>query len=170
MARRRTLHASGGAFVRSVSVALASLIFQRLEEPNGNGDIQKVEGPAPQAEAGKPAREESMIMGKSNHESRPREQRVTIPSRRTGTCEHCHRIYELQRSNSRFCSQTCRQRAHRIRLSVTATPSDSTELFRYVRYADVPRFTAEGWELLPALDGTHHGEYSVLMRRRVGKR
>jgi hypothetical protein len=24
---------------------------------------------------------------------------------------------------------------------------------------------AEGWELLPALDGTHHGEYSVLMRR-----
>ena len=38
-------------------------------------------------------------------------------------------------------------------------------MFRYVRHADVPRFTAEGWELLPALDGTHHGEYSVLMRR-----
>jgi hypothetical protein len=37
--------------------------------------------------------------------------------------------------------------------------------FRYVRHADVPRFTAEGWELLPALVGTHHGEYSVLMRR-----
>ena len=37
--------------------------------------------------------------------------------------------------------------------------------FRYVRHADVPRFAAEGWELLPALDGTHHGEYSVLMRR-----
>ena len=28
-----------------------------------------------------------------------------------------------------------------------------------------PRFTLEGWELLPALDGTHHGEYSVMMRR-----
>jgi len=26
-------------------------------------------------------------------------------------------------------------------------------------------FAEEGWELLPALDGTHHGEYSVLMRR-----
>jgi len=37
--------------------------------------------------------------------------------------------------------------------------------FRYVLHADVPRFAAEGWELLPALDGTHHGEYSVLMRR-----
>ena len=40
-----------------------------------------------------------------------------------------------------------------------------SEVFRYVRHAEVPRFTAEGWELLPALDGTHHGEYSVLMRR-----
>ena len=38
-------------------------------------------------------------------------------------------------------------------------------MFRYVRHADVPRFAAEGWEPLPALDGTHHGEYSVLMRR-----
>jgi hypothetical protein len=33
--------------------------------------------------------------------------------------------------------------------------SDSSEMFRYVRHADVPRFTAEGSELLPALDGTH---------------
>jgi hypothetical protein len=24
---------------------------------------------------------------------------------------------------------------------------------------------ADGWERLPALDGTHHGEYSALMRR-----
>jgi hypothetical protein len=32
--------------------------------------------------------------------------------------------------------------------------------------ADVPRFVAEGWELLPALNGTHHGDHSVLMRRR----
>jgi hypothetical protein len=41
-------------------------------------------------------------------------------------------------------------------------------VFRYVPRADVPRFTAEGWQLLPALDGTHHGEYSVLMRRGRG--
>ena len=53
--------------------------------------------------------------------------------------------------------------------SVTPAPapdtdwiSDFLEVFRYVRHADVPRFTAEGWELLPALDGTHHGEYSCL--------
>ena len=65
----------------------------------------------------------------------------------------------------------CRQRAHRKGLSVTSivttAPLDSSELFRYVRHVDVPRYTAEGWELLPALDGTHHGEYSVLTRRRV---
>ena len=39
-------------------------------------------------------------------------------------------------------------------------------MFRFVRHADVPRFTAEGWELLSALAGTHHDEYSALMRRR----
>jgi hypothetical protein len=38
-------------------------------------------------------------------------------------------------------------------------------VFRYVRHADVAQFEAEGWEPLPALEGTHHGEYSVLMRR-----
>jgi hypothetical protein len=106
-----------------------------------------------------------------------------IPSRRTRVCEQCHKLYEPQRSSSRFCSGTCRQHAHRKRLSVTpnVTPapapdtpfesSDSSEVFRYVRHADVQKFTAEGWELLPALDGTHHGEYhgeySALTRRRV---
>jgi hypothetical protein len=38
-------------------------------------------------------------------------------------------------------------------------------MFRYVRHADVQKFEAEGWQATPALDGTHHGEYSVLMRR-----
>jgi hypothetical protein len=92
-----------------------------------------------------------------------------IPSRRTRVCEQCSKPYEPQRSSSRFCSQTCRQRAHRNRLSVTpsVTPAPSESVFRYVRHADVPRFKAEGWELLPGLDGTHHGEYSALMRRRV---
>ena len=100
-----------------------------------------------------------------------------IPSRRTRVCEQCGKRYEPQRSSSRFCSPACRQRAHRKRLSVTSSvtpapapnapiePSNSSEVFRYVRHADVPRFAAEGWEPLPALDGTHHGEYSVLMRR-----
>jgi hypothetical protein len=98
-----------------------------------------------------------------------------IPSRRTRVCEQCGKRYEPQRTSSRFCSQTCRQRAHRNSLSVTSSvtrtrnapiePSDCSEVFRYVRHADVPRFAAEGWEPLPALDGTHHGEYSVLMRR-----
>ena len=45
-------------------------------------------------------------------------------------------------------------------------PAPSSELFRYIQHADVEKFTAQGWELLPALDGTHHGEYSTLMRRR----
>jgi hypothetical protein len=60
-----------------------------------------------------------------NHKSGPifhgRDQSVIIPSRRTGSCEHCNRIYQPQRSSSRFCSQTCRQRAHRSRLSVTSS-------------------------------------------------
>jgi hypothetical protein len=92
------------------------------------------------------------------------------PIRRTGICEHCRKAYEPHRSTSRFCSETCRQRAHRNRLSVTSSvtlaPSVSFEVFRFVPHADIPRFTAEGWELLPALDGTHHGEYGALMRRR----
>jgi hypothetical protein len=94
-----------------------------------------------------------------------------VPSRRTRVCEQCRKPYVPQRASSRFCSQTCRQRAHRNRLSVTSSvtlaPSESSEVFRYVRHADVPRFAAEGWELLPALDGTHHGAYSALMRRRI---
>jgi hypothetical protein len=42
----------------------------------------------------------------------------------------------------------------------TPTQSEACHVFRYVRHADVPKFIAEGLELLPALDGTHHGEYS----------
>jgi hypothetical protein len=93
--------------------------------------------------------------------------------RRTAICEHCRKAYEPQRSTSRFCSETCRQRAHRNRLSVTSSvtlaPSEPPEVFRFVRHADIPRFTVEGWEVLPALDGTHHGEYSALMRRRIDR-
>jgi hypothetical protein len=93
-----------------------------------------------------------------------RDQGEMIPTRRW-TCEQCGRAYEPKRSTSRFCSDTCRQRAHRRRISVTPSVTAEGE-FRYVRHADVPRFIAKGWELLPALDGTHHGEYSALMRRR----
>jgi hypothetical protein len=100
-----------------------------------------------------------------------------FPSLRTRACERCGTLYEPQRSSSRFCSQACKQHAYRKRLSVTSSvtsahtpelpiePPDSSEVYRYVLHAEVPIFTAEGWELLPALDGTHHGEYSVLMRR-----
>ena len=117
----------------------------------------------------------------SKHRAGPvfhwRDQGEAIPSRHARVCEQCGKRYELRRSSSRFCSPACRQRAHRKRLSVTLSvtpapaphtpiePSDFSEVFRYVRHADVPRFAAEGWELLPALAGTHHGEYSVLMRR-----
>ena len=99
-----------------------------------------------------------------------RGQGEVIPSRRTRACEQCRKPYEPQRSSSRFCSQACKQHAYRKRLSVTAsvtsaTDTAGTEIFRYVRHADVPIFTAEGWQATPALEGTHHGEYSVLMRR-----
>jgi len=103
-----------------------------------------------------------------------RGQGEVVTSRRTRVCQQCRKLYEPQRSSSRFCSPACRQRAHHkklsVTLSVTRTPAPSTviepsEVFRYVQHADVPRYTAEGWEPLPALDGTHHGAYSVLMRR-----
>jgi hypothetical protein len=95
-----------------------------------------------------------------------RGQNVTAPSRRTRICEQCHKAYQPQRSSSRFCSPTCRQRAHYRKLSVRlSVRTEPAEVFRYVRHVDVPRFTAEGWQATPALDGTHHSEYSVLMRR-----
>jgi hypothetical protein len=117
----------------------------------------------------------------SNHTAGPvfhwRDQGEAIPSRRTRLCEQCGKRYERwQRSSSLFCSQACKQQAYRKKLSVTpsVTPapntskaSDCSEVFRYVRHADVPRFAAQGWERLPALDNTHHGEYSALMRRRI---
>jgi N6-adenosine-specific RNA methylase IME4 len=45
------------------------------------------------------------------------------------------------------------------------SPSASGEEFRYVLHHDVARFMADGWQATAALEGTHHGEYSVLMRR-----
>ncbi|MET4418278.1 hypothetical protein [Bradyrhizobium sp. RT3a] len=68
------------------------------------------------------------------------------PIRRTGICEHCRKAYELQRSSSRFCSQACKQRTYRRRLTVTSSvtrasapnppiePLDCSEAFRYVRH------------------------------------
>jgi hypothetical protein len=77
----------------------------------------------------------------AQHSSGPvfhgRGQGEVIPSRRTRACEQCRKTYEPQRSSSRFCSETCRQRAHRNRLSVTSSVTPAAS------------FTAEGWELLP---------------------
>jgi hypothetical protein len=107
---------------------------------------------------------------------------ITTFNQRAGICELCGKRYELQRASARFCSPACRQHAYRKRLSVTPSvtrlsvtpipstpiePSDSAYEYRYVKHPDVRRFMADGWERLAALDGTHHGEYSVLMRRRV---
>jgi hypothetical protein len=49
--------------------------------------------------------------------------------RRTRVCESCGKAYEPQRSSSRFCSETCRQRAHRKKLSATlsVTPAPAPE-------------------------------------------
>jgi hypothetical protein len=43
-----------------------------------------------------------------------------MPGRR-GTCEQYGKAYRPQRSTSPFCSERCRQRAHRKKLSVTAS-------------------------------------------------
>jgi hypothetical protein len=47
-----------------------------------------------------------------------RDRSKTMPPRRVRICE-CGRSYEPERSSSRFCSQACRQRAYRKRISVT---------------------------------------------------
>jgi hypothetical protein len=86
------------------------------------------------------------------------------PTRRTRACDQCGKAYEIQRSDSRTCSDACRQRLHRSAVAVTPSVTSEGE-FRYVRHADIPKFMAKGWELLNALDGTHHGYYSALMRR-----
>jgi hypothetical protein len=40
-------------------------------------------------------------------------------SSRISLCSQCSKTYRPQRSDSKFCSDTCRQRAHRGRLAVT---------------------------------------------------
>ena len=92
--------------------------------------------------------------------------RGVIQAGRRRICETCGRSYNAERLSARFCSPACKQSAYRKRLSVTDSVTEPGEVFRYVRHADIPRFTAEGWERLPGLDGTHHGYLSALMRRR----
>jgi len=43
----------------------------------------------------------------------------SAPSRRGRSCSQCGEPYRPQRSDSKFCSDACRQRAYRGRLSVT---------------------------------------------------
>jgi hypothetical protein len=96
-----------------------------------------------------------------------------MPWQTTPHCEQCAKFYQPRRSSSRFCSATCRQRAHRSnKVSVTDSvtpiePSDGGYEFRYVRHSDISRFLVDGWERLSELDGTHHAEYASLMRRRA---
>ena len=47
---------------------------------------------------------------------------------RSEVCEQCRKSYEPRRSSSRFCSQACRQRAYRQRLSVTVSVTASNHL------------------------------------------
>jgi hypothetical protein len=85
-----------------------------------------------------------------------------VSSRRTRTCEQCGRRYDYKG----LVPGSVRRGASNWPIASGFSVTPSVTLFRYVRHAEVPRFMAEGWELLPALDGTHHGEYSALMRRR----
>lgn len=38
--------------------------------------------------------------------------------------------------------------------------------FRYVRHEDVDEYVRKGWKKHYGLEGTHHGEYSVLMENK----
>ena len=82
-------------------------------------------------------------------------------------CEQCAQALPAAAIDLAVLLAGMQAAAYRKRLSVTAsvTPTPADQLFRYVLHADVPRFEAEGWLATQALDGTHHGEYSVLMRQ-----
>ena len=58
-------------------------------------------------------------------------------SSRVSLCAQCGKPYRPQRSDSRFCSDTCRQRAHRGRLAVTKrdVPARDTESARPTGHA-----------------------------------
>jgi hypothetical protein len=43
----------------------------------------------------------------------------TVSGHRSSVCEHCRKIYWPHRSDAKFCSDACRQRAHRERIAVT---------------------------------------------------
>ena len=45
-------------------------------------------------------------------------------SSRATQCQQCGAIYRPKRSDSRFCSDTCRQRADRERIAVTSRDTD----------------------------------------------
>jgi hypothetical protein len=59
-----------------------------------------------------------------NHTAGPvfhwRDQNETAPAPRR-VCDECGKAYAPHRSSSRFCSQACKQRAYRKRLSVTSS-------------------------------------------------
>ena len=74
--------------------------------------------------------EETTMTGKQNfawyrfdarHSAGPRfhAQGSAPVSSRVSWCAQCGKAYRPQRSDSKFCSDTCRQRAHRGRLAVT---------------------------------------------------
>jgi hypothetical protein len=44
---------------------------------------------------------------------------MEVMPRRPCVCEHCRKAYWPHRSDSKFCSDACRQRAHRERIAVT---------------------------------------------------
>ena len=55
----------------------------------------------------------------ANHASGPILHPRVSPSRPSRSCGQCGASYRPQRADSRFCSDTCRQRAHRARITVT---------------------------------------------------
>ena len=42
-----------------------------------------------------------------------------LPALLARACKQCGRPYQARRADSRFCGDTCRQRAHRAQLAVT---------------------------------------------------
>jgi hypothetical protein len=50
-----------------------------------------------------------------------------MPWQHDTACETCGRIYPRQRRSSRFCSATCRQRAHRNKVGVTVSVTAETK-------------------------------------------
>jgi hypothetical protein len=87
-------------------------------------------------------------------------------------CGQCGKLYRLLRSDARFCSDTCRQRAHRARIPVTKRDVEQGESEE--RMTDNPKTPPPSDPVAPAPDPelrsvAHGTEYWYVRQEHVAQ-